>query len=197
MIQDTTFVVVDTETTGATATDDRIVEIGAVKVRNGEIIDTFETLLNPERFIPHNVIQIHNITDDMVKGAPLFKDVVDEFMTFLGGDSVFTAHNLDFDRDFVNAELGRLGHDHISHQGLCTLKLARRTFPDFKKYNLRSLSRTLGIELSNAHRALADSLATAEILLKMFHELEQQGKHRLADINLKSIPQPVGTMSLF
>jgi len=197
MIQDTTFVVVDTETTGATAANDRVIEIGATKVINGEIVDTFHALINPERFIPHNVIQIHGITDDMVKDSPIFKDVVDGYLNFLGENSVFTAHNVEFDRAFIDHELMRIGLDKMSHQSLCTIKLARRVFPDFRKYNLGALSQTLGITLSNAHRALEDSMATAKVLIQIFQELEKQDKRTMKDINLKSIPQPASTLSLF
>ncbi|MBT6069072.1 3'-5' exonuclease [Candidatus Peregrinibacteria bacterium] len=196
MIRNTTFVVVDTETTGATAAQDRIVEIGAVKVVNGEIVDTYQTLLNPKRLIPHNVIQIHRITDNMVINEPFFEDIIGEFLEFMGGDSVLVAHNLEFDRGFINEELKRIGHMPLPNQGLCTLKLSRKVFPDFRKYGLGHLSKTLGIELSNAHRALADSMATAEILLRIFDELENQGKTTLKDINLKRLKQE-STLSLF
>jgi DNA polymerase-3 subunit epsilon len=84
----------------------------------------------------------------------------------------------------------------LPNQGLCTLKLSRKVFPDFRKYGLGHLSKTLGIELSNAHRALADSMATAEILLRIFDELENQGKTTLKDINLKRLKQE-STLSLF
>ncbi|MDZ4244819.1 MAG: 3'-5' exonuclease [Candidatus Gracilibacteria bacterium] len=197
MIKDTTFIVVDTETTDATGAHDKIVEIGAVKVRNGEIIDTFHTLLNPERFIPHNVIQIHHITDSMVADAPLFSDIIDKFAEFMDEDAIFTAHNVEFDKAFINQEFIRIDCSPMPHQSLCTLKLARKVFPGFRRYNLGSLCDSLGIELPNAHRALDDSMATAKILLKIFEKLEKDGVTTLKDINLKSIPKVTQTLSMF
>ena len=196
MIHSTTFVVVDTETTGSTAAQDRVIEIGAVKVRAGKILDTYQTFLNPERFIPHNVMQIHNISDMMVKDAPTFGVIADELLSFMGEESIFTAHNVEFDREFLNYEFQRIGYPRLIHQPLCTLKLARKLFPDFKKHNLVSLAETLRIPHPHAHRALDDSITTARILLLMFDQLSREGKTRLEDINLKS-PLRVPSLSLF
>jgi len=197
MIRDTTFIVVDTETTGTVGATDKIIEIGASKVRNGEIIDTFHTLLNPGVLIPHNVMQIHNITDSMVAMSPSFADIVDEFMDFMDRDAIFTAHNVDFDKDFINHELKRIGKCPLPHQSLCTIKLARKVFPYFKRYGLGFLCDSFGVEIPNAHRALDDSLATAKILIKMLEELEAEGMIHLKDINLRSIPKAVPTLSMF
>lgn len=197
MIQNTTFIVVDTETTGAVGATERVIEIGATKVRNGEITDTFHTLLNPERFIPHNVMQIHNITDPMVTAAPLFKEIADAFLDFMGDDGIFTAHNADFDKDFLNHELKRMGYATLKHQSLCTIKLAKKVYPGLKRYGLSSLCETFGILRPSKHRALDDSIATARILIRMFDELEAAGTVTLKDINLKSLPAMSPTLSLF
>lgn len=187
MIKSTTFVVVDTETTGSTPALDRVIEIGAVKVIDGKIVDKFHRLINPERYIPHNVFQIHNISDEMVENAPIFEQIADEFLDFLGMNSVFVAHNVDFDKEFLNYELSRLKKPRLQNQSLCTIKLAKKIYPDLRKYNLSSLASNLGIPLKNAHRALDDSETTANILLNMFIELANSGKHDLSDINLKPI----------
>lgn len=197
MIQDATFIVVDTETTGATGATDRIVEIGATKVRGGEIIETFSTLINPGRFIPHNVMQIHNITDNMVIDAPSFADVANDFLKFMGESGVFTAHNADFDKDFINHELRRIGYTPMYHQSLCTIKLARKVYPHLKKYGLTYLCDVFDIKRPSAHRALDDSVATAKLLIKMIKELEGSGMVSLKDINLKSLPVKTATLSMF
>ncbi|MDC0263324.1 3'-5' exonuclease, partial [bacterium] len=104
------YVVVDVETTGGNAKRNRVTEIGAIKVRGGVIIDEWTTLLNPERSIPKRIVELTGITDEMVKAAPLFPDVADEFREFLG-DSVFVAHRAAFDFGFLRAEFQRIEQD--------------------------------------------------------------------------------------
>lgn len=197
MIQNATFVVVDTETTGTTGATDRIIEIGATKVRNGEIVDTFHALLNPQRFIPHNVMQIHNITDRMVSESPVFSDIAENFLSFMGENGIFTAHNVEFDKDFINHELRRIGLNPMQNQSLCTIRLAKKVFPGLRRYGLTALCERFGIERPNAHRALDDSVATAKILLRTLTELETANVIMLNGIGLKSLPITAETISMF
>ncbi|WP_419191063.1 exonuclease domain-containing protein [Saltatorellus ferox] len=161
-----TYVVVDVETTGGRPPLHRVTEVAAVRVRHGEVLDTWSTLVNPERRIPANITQLTGISDEMVRSAPRFAEVADEFEAFLEG-AIFVAHNVNFDYGFLGAEFRRLGRG-FSHPKLCTVVQMRRYFPGSPSYSLGKLCREHGIELRHHHRALDDALATAE-LVKRIH----------------------------
>lgn len=160
---DQSYAVVDVETTGGRGEHHRVTEIGAVKVRNGRIVDRFETLLNPQRSIPPAIRRLTGITPDMVAGAPYFADVADELAAFLDG-AIFVAHNVDFDYRFVGQEFRRLGRP-FRYPRLCTCASMRRLFPGRPSYSLAALCREFDIPLRNHHRALCDAEAAAELLL--------------------------------
>ena len=159
---DQNYVVVDVETTGGKGDNHRVTEIGAVKVRGGEIVDRFQTLLNPQRTIPANISRLTGITPAMVEDAPYFADIAEQFEDFMG-DAIFVAHNVDFDYGFISREYARLGKS-FRHAKLCTCASMRRLYPGLGSYSLAALSRQFDISLEQHHRALCDAEAAAELL---------------------------------
>ena len=157
------YVVVDVETTGGRGENHRVTEIGAVKVRGGRVVDRFQTLLNPQRSIPPNIVRLTGISPVMVEKAPCFADVADEFEAFMH-EAIFVAHNVEFDYGFVAAEFARIGRS-FRYPKLCTCSSMRRLYPGHRSYSLASLCRAYGIPLKQHHRALCDAEAAAELLL--------------------------------
>jgi len=157
------YVVVDVETTGGNGDSHRVTEIGAVKLRNGRIVDRFSTLLNPQRPIPPGITRLTGITPAMVADAPYFSDVADEFEAFMQG-AIFVAHNVEFDYGFIAREYGRLGRK-FRYPRLCTCASMRRLYPGRRSYSLAALAEAYDIPLRNHHRALCDAEAAAQLLL--------------------------------
>lgn len=158
-----TYVVVDVETTGGTGENHRVTEIGAVRVRDGKVVDRFETLLNPQRTIPPGITRLTGITPAMVSDAPYFADIADRLESFLRG-AIFVAHNVEFDYGFIGREFRRVGRS-FRMPKLCTCASMRRLYPGHRSYSLASLCRDFGIRLARHHRALCDAEAAAELLL--------------------------------
>ncbi|MGC6464715.1 MAG: exonuclease domain-containing protein [Akkermansiaceae bacterium] len=156
------YVVVDVETTGGRPDYHRVTEIGAVKVRGGEVIETFETLVNPGCRIPWKIVELTGITDEMVQGQPVFGEIAEELDEFIG-DAIFVAHNAKFDEGFLRKEFERVGIE-FRRPVLCTVVEMRRHFPRLKSYSLKNLCREFGVGLADHHRALCDARATAELL---------------------------------
>jgi len=157
------YVVVDVETTGGRGDQHRVTEIGAVKVRNGEVVDRFQTLLNPQRTIPSGITRLTGISAAMVADAPIFADIADEFERFMQ-NAIFVAHNVDFDYRFLSQEFKRIGRQ-FRYPKLCTCSSMRKLYPGHKSYSLASLCENYGITLRQHHRALCDAEAAAELLL--------------------------------
>lgn len=169
------YVVVDTETTGGSAwSRDRITEIAAVVVRNGEIVELFETLVNPQRSIPYFVSKLTNITWDMVKDAPTFDRIAPDVLRVLEGN-VFVAHNAMFDWRFVSAELSRSTGRQLRGRRLCTVKIAGKVLPQLSRRSLDYVARYYGVEIHGRHRAAGDALATAKCLIRMMSDLSDRG----------------------
>jgi DNA polymerase-3 subunit epsilon len=156
------YIVVDIETTGGWASSDRITEIGAVKIRNHHVVGEWHSLLNPQKSIPARIVQLTGITNDMVRGAPLFAEIADSFMEFMG-DGIFVAHNVNFDYGFISREFERLER-RFRFPKVCTCAGMRRRFPGYKSYSLGNLCIAFDIELKDHHRALADARAAAGLL---------------------------------
>ncbi|MEP4892446.1 MAG: exonuclease domain-containing protein [Aliiglaciecola sp.] len=156
------YVVVDIETTGGKHPQHRITEIAAVKVVNGEVVDTWTSLVNPERHISKFITKLTGINNSMVKGAPLFCEVADTFTKFIQG-CIFVAHNVNFDYGFIKQEYQRIDRK-FSMPKLCTVRESRKYFPGLKSYSLANLCQHFDIPLINHHRALCDAQATAHIL---------------------------------
>lgn len=180
--EDTTYVVFDTETTGLNAREDTLIEIGAVKVRGGEIIDTFATLINPQRRISAKITEITGITDEMVAGQPLMEDVLPKFKAFVDG-AIMVAHNAEFDVGFLSQCSERVGLPAWTEPVIDTLALARALYPGEKNYRLKTLTKKFDVELVNHHRALADTEATAKVMLKMLETCRSHELTKLEDLN--------------
>ena len=183
------FSVLDVETTGLTARYNGIIEIGIVKVKGLKITDRYSTLINPGRQIPFYITQFTGITDDDLFNAPFFDEVADGITEFIS-DSVVTAHNLSFDRSFLNKEYLLIGKEKPDNPQLCTLRLSKRLYPELRSRSLASLSYHLKVKLINAHRALPDAEATAQILIRMLKNLKRNDDVKtLSDLlSLQVIP---------
>ncbi len=168
------FAIIDVETTGGTARWERITEIAIVLHDGEKVVDTFSTLLNPERSIPWNITQITGITDAMVARAPRFFEVAKQIVQMTEG-CIFVAHNVSFDYSFVREEFSRLGFDYTRKQ-LCTVRLARKVFPGLPSYSLSNLKKHFNIHAEQSHRALDDTLATVKLFELILAEQEGGGK---------------------
>ncbi len=151
------FAAVDVETTGFNARHDKIVEIAAVKFKNGKVIDKKTWLVNPEINIPYVVQNVHGISNKMVEHQPNFSVVGTNFIDFIG-DSILIAHNATFDAGFIYSEMKRNNIDRIKNPFLDSLKMARLWYPELEKHNLKYLTEHLGFEGEKYHRALEDSI---------------------------------------
>ncbi len=159
---DQIYVVVDIETTGGRAGNHRITEIGAVKIQHGNIIDEWQSLLNPERIIPKNITALTGIDQSMVANAPRFAEVSESLRTFMEG-TIFVAHNVNFDYGFIKAEYERIG-ERFSMPKLCTVQQMRKTYPKLASYSLANLTKHFGINMTRHHRAMSDAVAASELL---------------------------------
>lgn len=165
------FAVLDFETTGTSSRFGRAIEIGIARMKNGKIIDTYSSLINPGCQIPYQITTITGITNDDVLNAPYFEDIVDEVESFIN-DSILVAHNLPFDLSFLRAEFKRADKDVNELPKICTLKLARKMYPALPSKSLGNLVKHFKIRHAHAHRALGDATVTAKLLNKMLFELE-------------------------
>ena len=181
---DTTYCVLDLETTGFSATTEKITEVGIMKVKNGEVIDEFSTFVNPEKHIPERVTEVTNITDEMVKDAETIKEIFPKILEFLGDDkeTVIVAHNANFDVGFLKQNAKSLGYN-FDYTYLDTLSLAKDLFPDYKKYKLGKIAENLGIKVEVAHRALDDVDTTVKVFNVMVDMLKEKGAKIVEDID--------------
>ncbi|MEZ6255168.1 MAG: exonuclease domain-containing protein [Patescibacteria group bacterium] len=163
-IQDLTFAVVDTETTGMYCQYNRVMDIGIVIVKNGEIVEEWEALIDPKQEVPYWITEFTGIDNFHVKGKPIFKHYFPKIKSYLD-NSIFVAHNVGFDYGFIKEEFLRCEHTFIA-PNLCTVKLARKLLPNLSGSNLDVLSDYYNIEISARHRALPDAQATAVVLLE-------------------------------
>jgi len=169
-ISEQTFCIVDIETNGGHVNKGhQIIEIGAVKYRDGEILDSFESLVYAKD-IPEYIQGVTNITPSMLEDAPLLKKVLEEFKIFLE-DDVFVAHDIKFDYNFISNSLEKCNLGKLHNRKLCTIDLARRTIKA-EKYGLKSLKEVLQIDIDNHHRAYSDALSTTYILKEAIKHLD-------------------------
>ncbi len=176
-------VVLDFETTGLNTHTDRIIEIGAVKLENGQITDAFSALVNPEMGLPARVTEVTHINDAMLRDQPVAAEVLPGLMEFLDGCAV-AAHNASFDISVLRNELARLGRA-FSAPVIDTLAFSRKLYPQLKTHKLKSVCKHLGVSLKDAHRAVNDAAATAMCLAEMFKAAEEKGCLSLAEIDGK------------
>ena len=178
---DTEYCVLDIETTGLSFRTEKITEFGIMKYKNGEVIDSFECFVNPEKPIPEEVVNITHITDEMVKDAPTIDQIMPKVLDFIG-DSVLVAHNADFDIGFIKYNCKQLGLE-LNNTYIDTLRLAKNLFPDYKKYKLGLIADNLGIKVEVAHRALDDVDTLVKVFQVMLKMLKEKGAKTLADID--------------
>jgi DNA polymerase III epsilon subunit family exonuclease len=182
-LADTEFVVFDLETTGVRTPPARITEIGAYKVRGGEVTGEFHALVNPEMPIPPFIVRLTGITDEMVAEAPLFGEVAHDLLNFIG-DSILVAHNSGFDMRFLNYEIARVFPDQrLANPCLCTVQLSRKLLPDIVNHKLKTVAEHYSIDLVNHHRASADAYATAHIFLNLLTRMQEAGPTDLAAVH--------------
>lgn len=175
------FVVFDIETTGFKPRFNKIIEIGAVKIVDGEIVDHFSEFINPERPIPYNIMQLTGIKDDMVASADTIDLVLPRFLEFCK-DCVLVAHNASFDTGFIKYYANELGLPY-DFTVMDTLTLSQIIYHNLGKYTLDRICKYLGINLQNHHRAVDDAKATAQIFLKLIEQLRLENLEKLEDIN--------------
>ena len=191
LLKDLDFVVVDVEATGAKTPPNRLIELGAYRIRGGRIVDKFLSLVNPEIPIPRFVASLTGISNEMVKRAPVFAELAPQWLDFVS-DSVLIAHNAPFDTSFLNHEISRVypGHRMVNPH-LCTVRLSRRAFPDLSNHRLDTIAEHFSIPITSRHRAGSDALATAEIFLFLLTELEEtHGIKDLAAARNFQFPEP-------
>jgi DNA polymerase III subunit epsilon len=179
------YAIVDIETTGGYAAANGIIEI-SIKIFDGrQVVEEYETLINPDQNIPRYIQAFTGITNEMVQDAPRFEEVAEKVYTCLQGN-IFVAHNVNFDYSFIKSHLDFYGYS-FNAKKLCTVRLSRQIFPGFPSYSLGNLCQSLGIDLNNRHRAGGDAEATVVLFRKL---LENDAKdHITASLNRNSKEQ--------
>ncbi len=183
-LKDVTYYVLDLETTGFSAVNEKITEIGIMKVKDGEVLDEFACFVNPEKHIPQRVQEVTNITDEMVADAETIDKVFPKMLEFIGNDknAVLVAHNAGFDIGFLKQNAKVLGYE-FDYTYLDTLSLAKDLFPEYKKYKLGKIADNLGIKVEVAHRALDDVDTTVKVFRVMLDMLDKRGAKKIEDID--------------
>ncbi|WP_313234497.1 PolC-type DNA polymerase III [Sporosarcina ureae] len=182
LLETDTYVVFDVETTGLSAVYDTIIELAAVRVKDGEIVDRFERFANPHHPLSSVTTNLTGITDDMVENAPEVEDVMAEFIEFIG-DAVLIAHNASFDMGFFYASCKRAKIETVAYPVIDTLELSRFLYPELRNHRLNTLAKKFDIELTQHHRAIYDTEATAHLFLRLLSEAQEKGIKWLDDLN--------------
>ena len=178
---DEEFVAFDLETTGLSARFDRIIEIGAVRMRNGKEIDRFQTFVDPKEPLRREIVDLTGITDEMLKGAPTLEEVFPKFLEFVG-DRVLVAHNADFDTAFIRGVCKQLGYEY-GFTSADTLVLAQNLLPQLSKHKLNLVADALSLPEFNHHRAADDAVICGMIMSKLIEMLAEYNVHTLQQIN--------------
>ncbi len=181
---DKTYAIIDVETTGGRAAKDKITEIAIVLHDGQRVLDSFETLINPEMPIPYGITELTGITNEMVAEAPRFYEVARKIVEMTEG-AVFVAHNVRFDYSFIQEEFRRLGFSYTRRQ-LCTVRLARKAFPGFPSYSLSHLIPKMGLKGGDRHRAMGDVLATIDLFERiMALEKSESDARQMINLSVK------------
>ncbi len=170
-----TYVIFDLETTGLSAAENRVTEIGAVKMKDGEIIDTFQTFVDPETSIPAKIVELTGITDEMVKDAPTFAEAFENFAAFCGNNAVLVAHNANFDVGFMRAGAERIGKT-FDYTYIDTVPVCRYVFPDMRSVKLDLVASRIRLPKFDHHRAVDDAKTLAGIVQYLFDFLQSHDK---------------------
>jgi len=175
-------IVFDCETTGLSPlSGDRICEIGAVKLKDGKVLDKYWSLINPQRAVSYAAFMVNKITPGMLRDAPGIDDILPDFLKFLGKNK-FAAYNAGFDLSFLNAELRRFSYDTISPKDAIDIYiLAKKILPNIKRYPLWNVAKNLNVSIAATHRALADAQVAAEVFIRL---LERGGDKLLNIVHL-------------
>ncbi|MBU2514770.1 hypothetical protein KJ966_25890 [bacterium] len=183
-LREVTFIITDIETTGSIRGKDRIIEIAALKVNNGDILDSFEYLINPHKIISRQISKLTKITNSTIQDSPSIEEVLPEYIDFVD-NGVFVAHNSLFDFCFINSEIRRLGINSLKNQAdICTYRIAKKLLPKVKARGISGLSMYFDYPLRDRHRAMPDVKATHFFLHRFLQELEKQNinsLHQLID----------------
>lgn len=177
-----TYVIFDIETTGLSVENNTIIELAGVKMKEGQIIDRFESFVNPHEEIPANITKLTGITNDMVADAPELNEVIQKFLAFVG-DAVLVAHNARFDMGFLQASCKKLNMNPVTNPYIDTLELARFLYPGLRNHRLNTLADKFKVSLENHHRAVDDSEATGHIFFHMLKEVLEKKITRLTQLN--------------
>ncbi len=181
-------IVFDVETTGLHYENDRLTEIGAVKLRNLQVVETFSTMVNPERELSQKITELTGITQDMVDNAPSQAQAMQDFLAFCGKDALLVAHNAKFDTSFLDNTCKRLGIS-FSYSYIDTLKLAQIVLPELTRYKQEVIARHLKLGSYNAHRASDDALMLSKIYVTLVSKLiSEKGLQTVEDLNTKLPP---------
>jgi DNA polymerase III epsilon subunit family exonuclease len=179
-LSESDYIVFDVETTGPKTPPCRIMEIGAYRVSGGSIVAEFKTLVNPQMPIPPFIAQLTGIDDEMVRRAPLFEEVVADWLGFVDS-AVLVAHNAAFDVRFINHEIARVYPGRrLVNPYLCTVSLSRRVMPELNNHRLHTLAEHFSVPFRQRHRAPLDARATAEVFLGILEILDRNGVRDLA-----------------
>ena len=181
-IDEEEFVVFDIETTGLNSHTNKIIEIGAVKIKAGRIIDRYSQLINPGISIPYHITEITSITNEQVANQPKIDEVIGKFVEFIG-DAVLVAHNAPFDMGFIKRDVKKYLNIDYKCSVIDTLQMARDLFPDLKRFGLGDLNKALGLSLEKHHRAVDDSQATANMFIIFLDKYKEKGIEYVKDIN--------------
>ncbi|RSK27066.1 PolC-type DNA polymerase III [Bacillus sp. HMF5848] len=182
LLETSTYVVFDVETTGLSAVYDTIIELAAVKMRDGEIIDRYMSFANPHHRLSATTIDLTGITDEMVQDAPDVSQVLHEFFDWCD-DAILVAHNASFDIGFLNAGYQKLGLDKVKNPVIDTLELGRFLYPHLKNHRLNTLCKQFDIDLTQHHRAIYDAEATGYLLAKMLKDAKEQDINNHNELN--------------
>ena len=185
---DSEYVVFDIETTGLSKKHNKIIEIGAVKVKDGEVIDTFSEFINPGVPIPYQIEQLTSINDDMVKDAPMYDVIVPRFVEFCG-DDIVVAHNASFDTGFVRKNAEELGLK-FDNTVLDTMTLSHILLPELGKFTLDRVCKELKVVNAHHHRAIDDAEATAKVFFKLLDMLKERDVKTMDDLNVLGSTSP-------
>lgn len=185
---DTEYVVFDIETTGLSPRHNKIIEIGAVRIKDGKICDTYSRFVNPEIPIPYSITKLTSINDSMVIDAPTIETVLPEFLEFVG-DAVLVAHNAAFDTGFIKEFAKRLGLK-CNNTIMDTMTLAHILIPELGKYTLDRLCKQFNVSLEHHHRACDDAAATAKIFIKMLDMVHKRDVHTISELNIMGSASP-------
>lgn len=182
---DETIIILDTETTGLDHKTEKLIEIAAVKMTNGEIVETFSSLVNPQKPIRHSSFLIHNISEEMVQDAPPIEDVLPSFLEFVG-EHAYVAHNAIFDYSFINEATKAVYGKRFLNNRIDTFEMYRAVFPDEASHGLNSLLRRFGYDEDVLHRALDDAMCLAKVYPPLRALYEQKFEWQLSQ--LKNVP---------